>query len=85
MRATAGVSVPDDVAVIGFDNIDESKYSVPSMSTVDTGRDEIAAVAVDRLIERIAEKGARRPPETFKPDFRIVKRESTGFASTDAD
>lgn len=80
-----GVSVPDDVAVIGFDNIDESKYSVPSMSTVDTGRDEIAAVAVDRLIERIAEKGVRRPPETFKPDFRIVKRESTGFTSTDAD
>jgi DNA-binding LacI/PurR family transcriptional regulator len=80
-----GLRVPDDVAVIGFDNIDESKYSVPSMSTVDTGRDEIAAIAVDRLIERIAEKGDRRPPETFKPAFRIVPRESTGFASTDAD
>ncbi len=80
-----GLRVPDDVAVIGFDNIDESKYSVPSMSTVDTGRDEIAAIAVDRLIERINEKGERRPPETFKPAFRIVGRESTGFASTDAD
>lgn len=78
-----GRRVPDDVAVIGFDNIDESKYSVPSMSTVDTGRDEIAAIAVDRLIERINEKGERRPPETFKPAFRIVPRESTGFASTD--
>lgn len=80
-----GLRVPDDVAVIGFDNIDESKYSVPSMSTVDTGRDEIAAIAVDRLIERINEKGDRRPPETFKPPFRIVPRESTGFESNDAD
>jgi DNA-binding LacI/PurR family transcriptional regulator len=78
-----GVSVPDDVAVIGFDNIDESKYSVPSMSTVDTGRAEIAAIAVDRLIERINEKGERRQPETFKPAFRIVARESTGFADTE--
>jgi len=74
--------VPEDVAVIGFDNIDESRYSVPSMSTVDTGRDEIARIAVDRLIERIGEKGEPRPPETFKPDFRIVRRESTGFDSS---
>lgn len=78
-----GRRVPEDVAVIGFDNIDESRYSVPSMSTVDTGRDEIAAIAVDRLIERIEEKGGRRPPETFKPAFGIVRRESTGFASDD--
>jgi len=78
-----GLRVPEDVAVIGFDNIDESSYSVPSMSTVDTGRDEIATIAVDRLIERIAEKGERRPPETFKPGFRIVRRESTGFTGTD--
>jgi DNA-binding LacI/PurR family transcriptional regulator len=80
-----GLRVPDDVAVIGFDNIDESKYSMPSMSTVDTGRDEIAAIAVDRLIERINEKGERRPPETFKPPFRIVKRESTGFVSEETE
>ena len=79
-----GLSVPGDVAMIGFDNIDESKYSVPSMTTVDPGRDEIAAIAVDRLIERINEKGERQPPVTVKPDFRIVKRESTGFPSTDA-
>ena len=78
-----GLRVPEDVAVIGFDNIDESKFSIPSMSTVDTGRDEIAAVAVDRLIDRINEKGERRPPETYKPAFRIVRRESTGFESTD--
>ncbi|MBW9094397.1 LacI family DNA-binding transcriptional regulator [Microbacterium jejuense] len=78
-----GLRVPDDVAVIAFDNIDESKFSVPSMTTVDPGRDEIAAIAVDRLIVRINEKGERRPPETFKPDFRIVRRESTGFPSSD--
>jgi DNA-binding LacI/PurR family transcriptional regulator len=75
----AGVRVPEDVAVIGFDNIDETRFSVPSMSSVETGRDQIAALAVDLLIERINEKGDPVPPRTLKPDFRIVGRESTGF------
>jgi DNA-binding LacI/PurR family transcriptional regulator len=75
----AGVHVPTDVAVIGFDNVEESQFSVPSMSTVDPGRMEIARLAVDLLIERINEKGERRPPRTVRPDFRVVRRESTGF------
>lgn len=74
-----GAHVPHDVAVIGFDNIDESRFSVPSLTSVDTGRDEIAHVAVDLLIERIHEKADRRAPRTVKPGFRIVARESTGF------
>jgi len=74
----AGLRVPEDVDVIGFDNIDESRYSVPSLSTVDTGREEIAAIAVDLLLQRIADKDEPRAPRTIKPDFRIVARESTG-------
>jgi DNA-binding LacI/PurR family transcriptional regulator len=76
----AGVRIPEDVAVIGFDNIEEARFSVPSMSSVDPGRTEIARLAVDLLIERINEKGDRRPPRTVRPDFRVVRRESTGFS-----
>ena len=78
----AGLRVPEDVAVIGFDNIDESRFSVPSMSSVDPGRDEIAEIAVELLSERILEKGERRPPRQVKPEFRIVVRESTGGVAT---
>lgn len=71
--------VPDDVAVIGFDDIDESRFSIPSLSSVDPGRDEIAETAVELLVERIKEKdGERLPPRIIKPEFRIVARESTG-------
>jgi DNA-binding LacI/PurR family transcriptional regulator len=77
--AAAGVTVPDDVAVVGFDNIDESRFSVPSLTTVDGGRAEIARTAVDLLVERIEEKAPRQPPRTITPPFRIVARESTGF------
>jgi DNA-binding LacI/PurR family transcriptional regulator len=81
--AAAGVRVPDDVAVIGFDNIDESRFSVPSLTTVDAGRAEIARIAVDLLVERIEEQGPRQEPRLIKPPFRIVKRESTGFDETE--
>jgi DNA-binding LacI/PurR family transcriptional regulator len=76
----AHIRVPDDVAVIGFDNIDESRFSVPSLSSVEPGRDQIAQVAVDLLLERINEKGERVPPRQILADYRIVRRESTGFS-----
>jgi len=76
----AGIRVPDDVAVIGFDNIDESRFSVPSMSSVDPGRHQIATMAVDLLLERIREKGDPVPPRQMLADFHVVGRESTGFS-----
>ncbi|MGO1411249.1 MULTISPECIES: LacI family DNA-binding transcriptional regulator [unclassified Microbacterium] len=75
----AGLRSPEDVAVIGFDNIDESQFTVPSMSSVDVGRDQIATDAVDMLIERIENKAPGQRPRTVKPDYRIIRRESTGF------
>ncbi|MGV8882852.1 MAG: LacI family DNA-binding transcriptional regulator [Rhodoglobus sp.] len=77
----AGIRVPDDVAVAGMDNIDESQFSVPSMTSVDPGKQQIAALAVDMLIERINQKGDPAPPRTVKPDFHLTLRESTGFTN----
>ena len=77
----AGLRVPEDVAVMGFDNVDESRFAVPSLTTVDPGREEIAATAVDLLVERINEKGVKAPPRTVKAGFSIVSRESTGHAA----
>lgn len=83
--AQEGMRVPDDVAVIGFDNLDEGRFSLPSLSSVDPGRQEIAETAVDLLLERIEEKGEPSAPRTVKATFGIVRRESTGFTGTDAD
>lgn len=75
----AGLRSPEDVAVIGFDNIDEAQFTLPSMSSVEVGRDQIASRAVDMLVERIEEKAPGQRPRTVKPDYRIIRRESTGF------
>jgi DNA-binding LacI/PurR family transcriptional regulator len=74
----AGIRVPDDVAVMGFDNLDETQYSLPSLTTVDPGREEIAETAVRVLIDRIDGKDAvGLPPRELFADFSIVEREST--------
>lgn len=74
----AGRSVPADVAVVGFDDIEEARYSIPSLTTVHPGQDWIAHTAVDALMERIASqaKGISATPVTQFADFTIIARES---------
>lgn len=48
-----GLHVPDDVQVVGFDNVPEAEYSVPALTTIDPHIDDYAKHAVDMLIDRI--------------------------------
>ncbi|MCP2369562.1 DNA-binding LacI/PurR family transcriptional regulator [Agromyces terreus] len=72
----SGRRVPEDVAVMGFDDLDEAGYSIPSLTTVDPGRAWIARTAVETLVERIAKGGDVGPARLQLADFRIVERES---------
>ena len=75
-----GVRVPQDVAVIGFDDVDDARYSSPSLSTVAPGRVQIARTAVELLtarIARIADPTTDRSYAEIVADFEIVEREST--------
>ena len=71
------IKVPAEVAVIGFDDVDEAQYSLPSLTTVDPGRREIAHIAVDVLLERIGAGSDAPPKREVRSRFRIVQREST--------
>jgi DNA-binding LacI/PurR family transcriptional regulator len=72
------IDVPGQVALIGFDDVDDARYSVPALSSVDPGRDQIARTAVELLLERIGATGDPAPFRMVVPDSRIVGRESTG-------
>ena len=80
-----GLRVPDDVAVIGFDDVDEAQYSAPPLTTVNAGRTAIAETAVAMLLERVADKGATRPPRRVTAPFTIVERLSVGERPADAE
>ncbi|HEY5321051.1 MAG TPA: LacI family DNA-binding transcriptional regulator [Galbitalea sp.] len=73
----AGIRIPDDVAVIGFDDIDETRYTLPTLSTIDPGRPEIAEVAVRYLKERIANGAQAIEPREHLASFHVVERESS--------
>jgi len=75
----AGLRVPEDVALIGFDDIDETQYSMPTLSTIDPGRAEIARTAVDLLVRRIEGGAAPFEPERILVPYRLVPRESTAL------
>lgn len=48
-----GVKVPDEVSVIGFDNIFESQVITPELTTIHVKKDRIALLAVEKLIKQI--------------------------------
>lgn len=75
----AGLRVPEDVVLIGFDDIDETQYSMPTLSTIDPGRAEIARTAVDLLVRRIEGGTAPFTPERVLVAYRLVPRESTAL------
>ncbi len=47
----AGIRVPEDISVTGFDNTRLAEYSNPSITTVDTHRDVLGRTAADALHE----------------------------------
>lgn len=69
------ISVPDEIAVIGFDDVEEATYSSPTLSTISPGREQIAATAVDQLLARIG--GDAEPFTRVVADFELIAREST--------
>ncbi|MCD9878443.1 LacI family DNA-binding transcriptional regulator [Streptomyces guryensis] len=73
-----GIRVPDQVKVIGFDNVSESEFFIPSLSTVDPDHDGMAERAVDLLIRRIEQTGPSTRHQDFIGDFALMIRESTG-------
>jgi LacI family transcriptional regulator, repressor for deo operon, udp, cdd, tsx, nupC, and nupG len=71
-----GLRVPEDVAVIGYDDIEDGRYSTPTISTIAPDKAGIAAAAVDRLLERIELRNALPGKEIVCP-FTLIPREST--------
>ncbi|MEV4347983.1 LacI family DNA-binding transcriptional regulator [Actinoplanes sp. NPDC049596] len=76
--AERGLSVPGDVAVIGFDDIEDGRFSTPTLSTISPDAPRIAQLAVDLLAERLGDgSAAAGAPRELRVDHRLVIREST--------
>ncbi|MDA8295561.1 MAG: LacI family DNA-binding transcriptional regulator [Actinomycetota bacterium] len=70
-----GLHVPNDVAVVGFDDVDDGRYAIPSLTTIAPDKAGLAAMAVDRLVRRM--DGDTSPAADLVIPHRLVVREST--------
>lgn len=77
----AGVDVPGQVKMIGFDDIEESAYSFPSLSSINPDHDWMARTAVERLVGRISAPASKDEPAELVSNFQVIARESTARKS----
>lgn len=68
--------VPEDVSVIGFDDIKAAAYTLPRLTTINQPLEEIGRVATQSLLNRIHKTVAPRDEITVEPELMV--RESTG-------
>jgi DNA-binding LacI/PurR family transcriptional regulator len=73
----AGLRVPDDLSVIGFDDIRMAQVTIPPLTTVQMSCFELARAAVTALRAHVEEGGD--PKRSYKINTHLVVRESTGF------
>ena len=74
----SGLRVPEDISVVGFDDIRESAYHMPSITTVRQPLRKMGSIAAQTVIERI--EGSEQCPSQIAIEPELVVRESSGPA-----
>ena len=76
---TSGCAFPDDVSVLGFDDIVEASYPSSALSTVRQPLREMGHVAVRRLMSLIAQPA--QAPERIVMGTELVVRRTTALSA----
>lgn len=71
-----GIRVPEDIAIVGFDDVDQAHQGVVPLTSVRQPGYEIGRAAGAALLQQLADPGAE-PPETTPFPAELIVREST--------
>ncbi len=74
----AGLKIPDDVSVVGFDDIDVASFAIPPLTTVHQPLLKMGTIAAQTLLDRIEDRAAFIPEIALTP--KLIIRKSTGPA-----
>src|SRR6266436_6370748 len=74
----AGLRVPEDISVVGFDDIPGAAYANPGLTTVRQPLIRMGQIAAQTVVDQIEGRGEYVPEIAIEPEF--VVRESTGPA-----
>lgn len=71
-----GLHVPDDVSLVGFDDLAQAAYMAPPLSTVHQASLELGRTAAQSMLALLADQ----KPDLALPEPRLIVRDSTGPA-----
>jgi LacI family transcriptional regulator len=72
--STCGVRVPEDLSIVGFDDIPMAAYATPSLTTVRQPIEQMAKLAVETVLDLIGTSGADAHRQIVQPE--LIQRES---------
>jgi LacI family transcriptional regulator len=78
-----GLCIPDDISIVGFDDIPQASLVYPKLTTVRQPLEQMGQVAVKMLLEQIVNRS--RPPQTVTLPTQLVIRDSCGPYQTQKD
>jgi DNA-binding LacI/PurR family transcriptional regulator len=76
----AGRRVPEDVSVVGFDDVDNAAFNNPSLTTIRQPLREMGRLAVETLLTRITRGADAEYPELVTVEPELIIRQSTARA-----
>lgn len=75
----AGLRVPEDVSVVGFDNIHFAEFNSPSLTTIQQPLFEMGELAAQTLLKRLSKvDDEAKIPQTLSVEPKLIVRNSTG-------
>ncbi len=73
------IHVPEQMKVVGFGDIDETRFTTPTMTTIRPDKTALANTALTMLLDRI--QGSDAKPRDVRVGHQLVIRESSTFSN----
>jgi LacI family transcriptional regulator len=75
------IKIPDDLSVVGFDDIHLAQFTIPPLTTVQMSQHELAKIAFQALLNEVDRDGAKREHRNYELTTSLILRRSTALAA----
>jgi LacI family transcriptional regulator len=76
------IKIPDDLSVVGFDDIHLAEFTIPPMTTVQMSQRDLAKIAFHALLNEVEDTSSSREHRSYELVTSLVLRKSTALAPT---
>jgi len=72
-----GYHVPNDVSIVGYDDVEIARYLSPELTTIHQPREEIAVLTCERLKQKLSSNSVYKIPQKILIEPKLIVRSST--------